>query len=63
MKDKTIHIPNRMMKQGISLAGSVVGFYVSKEKSNIDTAPAILIGGFVATLIGEILLPDEKSRD
>ena len=63
MKDAAIHIPNSIIKQGLVLAGSIVGYHLGKAEGGIEPVPATLFGGFVGTLLGEILLQNETSRD
>lgn len=61
MKD-TIHIPKPVLTQGLTVTGSLIGYYASTEKNGLQRVPAILIGGFIGTLVGEIISQNE-SRD
>lgn len=63
MKDKAIHIPNSVIKQGLIFAGSVIGYHLGKPEGGMEPVPATLLGGFLGTVIAEIIIQNDKTRD
>jgi hypothetical protein len=60
MKNQSIQISKTVLTQGLTVTGSLIGYYASTEKDGVQRVPAILIGGFIGTLIGEIISQNEN---
>ena len=45
---------NELIHSGLSALGSLIGYYKAKEKGKHEI-PAMLVGGFVGTLISVII--------
>ncbi len=51
-------ISKNTKKAGLALAGSIVAMLIAKRLKIKDYNPAVLLGGFIGSTIGEELIPE-----
>lgn len=52
-----------LIKSGIAIAGTLVGYAIGKKSKKVDKIPALLIGGFVGQIIGSTVASEIKEKN
>lgn len=52
---KEIEVSDKLITTGMNIIGSLVAFYVAKEKE-LPEVPAVLIGGLVGTFVADLII-------